>query len=135
MNALSKNSNSRLRAAFSLVEMLAAVSIIGIISFLAIPNLVRMRGESEKNLAIARCESLNMAMASFVQVRGRTQATQDWANASSTQGKYALISPYLAFSETNLTDYVPSGYTVTFGNIDPLQKVTLSSTTSGPIYY
>ncbi len=115
------------RAGFSLVEMLAAVAIIGVISFLALPNLTKMRGDAERNLCIARCESINMAMATYIQVRGRTQAVSDFNGASTAQAKYALISPYLAFSETNLTDYIPNGYSITFNSIDPLKKVTLLS--------
>jgi prepilin-type N-terminal cleavage/methylation domain-containing protein len=117
---------ARSQAGFSLIEMLCAVAIIGVISFLAIPNLIKVRGDSERNLTIARCEAINMAMATYIQVRGRTQAASDWSGASTSQAKYALISPYLAFSETNLTDYIPSGYTVAFNTIDPLRKVTLT---------
>ena len=116
----------RRHAAFSLVEMLASVAIIGIISFLAIPNLVRMRGDSERNLAIARAESVNMAMATFIQVRGRTQSVSDYNAASTAQAKYALLTPYLAYAETNITDFIPNGYSVTFpAAIDPLRKLTL----------
>ncbi len=117
----------RRQQGFSLVEMLAAVAIIGIISFLAIPNLVRMRSDSEKNLAIARCEALNMAMATYIQVVGRTQAISNFNSASADQDEYTLLSPYLAYAETQLTDFMPNGYTVTFNTIDPLVKVTLSS--------
>ena len=113
------------RRGFSLIEMLSAVAIIGIISFLAIPNLVKMRSDSERNMAIARAESINMAMATYIQVRGRTQAATDWAGVSTSQTKYALVAPYLAFSEANLTDYIPNGYSITFNTIDPLKKVTL----------
>jgi len=119
------------RRGFSLVEMLAAVAIIGVISFLAIPNLVRMRSDSERNLAIARAESLNMAMATFIQVRGMADANTQWAAISSSittatqQSRYALIDEYLAFAETNLTDYMPSGYFINFGTINPLVKVKL----------
>ncbi len=113
------------RAGFSLVEMLAAVAIIGVISFLALPNLAKMRGDAERNLCIARAESINMSMATYIQVRGRTQAVSDFNGATTVQAKYALISPYLAFSETNLTDYIPNGYSITFNGIDPLKKVTL----------
>jgi prepilin-type N-terminal cleavage/methylation domain-containing protein len=118
------------RRGFSLIEMLAAVAIIGVISFLAIPNLVRMRSDSERNLAVARAESINMAMATYIQARGRTQAATDWTAASTAQTKYALVAPYLSFSETNLTDYIPNGYTVTFNTIDPLRKVTLRQGTT-----
>jgi prepilin-type N-terminal cleavage/methylation domain-containing protein len=111
---------------FSLVEMLAAVAIIGVISFLALPNLIKMRSDSERNLAIARCEAINMSMATYIQVRGRVQAAADFAGSSTAQAKYSLLTPYLAFSQANLTDFIPSGYSVTFNSIDPLQKVTLS---------
>jgi prepilin-type N-terminal cleavage/methylation domain-containing protein len=111
--------------AFSLIEMLAAVAIIGIISFLALPNLVKMRSDAELHMAIARAESLNMAMATLVQVRGRTQATSDWNASTNTQTRYSKLAPYLSFSESQLTNYMPNGYTVTFNSIDPLRKVTL----------
>jgi prepilin-type N-terminal cleavage/methylation domain-containing protein len=120
----------RSRRAFSLIEMLAAVAIIGVISFLAIPNIVKMRSDSERNLAIARAESINMAMATYIQVRGRTQAATDWAAAGSEQNKYALVAPYLSFSETYVTDFIPNGYSITFGTIDPLKKVTLRQGTT-----
>jgi len=120
---------------FSLVEMMACVSIIGIIAFMAIPSVTRMRGDSERNLAIARAESLNLAQASYIQVRGRTQAALDWAAASSSDAKYSLLRPYLSFAETTLTLYMPSGYTVTFpASITTMTKVSLTSPT-GVIYY
>ena len=119
---------------FSLIEMLAAVAIIGVISFLAIPNIVKMRSDSERNMAIARAESINMAMATFIQARGRTQAETDWTAASTAQAKYALVAPYLSYSETNLVDYIPNGYSITFNTIDPLKKVTLKQSTTTIAY-
>lgn len=111
--------------AFSLIEMLTAVAIIGIISFLAIPNLIKVRSDAELNMAIARAESLNMAMATMVQVRGRTQASSDWNASKNSQTRYSKLAPYLSYAESQLTNYLPKGYTVTFNSIDPLKKVTL----------
>ena len=102
------------RTGFSIVEMMACVSIIGIIAFLAIPSVARMRSDSEKNLAIARAESLNLAQASFIQVRGRSQAAADWTAATTSTAKYNLLLPYLSYAETTLTAFMPSGYSVTF---------------------
>ena len=120
---------------FSLVEMMACVSIIGIIAFMAIPSVTRMRGDSERNLAIARAESLNLAQASYIQVRGRTQAALDWTAAGTSDARYLLLRPYLSFAETTLSAYMPSGYTVTFPpSITSMTKVALTSPT-GTIYY
>ena len=134
MHTSSSRSHSFIRG-FSLVEMMACVSIIGIIAFMAIPSVTRMRGDSERNLAIARAESLNLAQASYIQVRGRTQAALDWASASSADSKYTLLRPYLSFAETTLSLYMPSGYTVAFPpTITSMTKVSLTSTT-GTINY
>lgn len=128
------SSSPRSRRGFSLIEMLSAVAIIGVISFLAIPNLVKMRSDSERNLAIGRAEAINMAMATFIQARGRTQANTDWTAATTAQAKYALVAPYLSFAETNLTDFIPNGYSVTFNTLDPIRKVTLKQSTTTIAY-
>lgn len=134
MNALHKASRQFLRG-FSLVEMMACVSIIGIIAFMAIPSVTRMRGDSERNLAIARAESLNLAQASYIQVRGRTQAALDWSAASTSEAKYTLLRPYLSFSEVTLATFMPSGYSVTFAPaITSMTKAALTGPT-GTIYY
>ena len=62
------------RAGFSLVEVLAAVAIIGVITFLALPNIITVRQDAEENLAITRAEAINMAIAAYIQSRGRTNA-------------------------------------------------------------
>lgn len=114
------------RSAFSMVEMLAAVAIMGIIAFMAIPSVTKMRSDGERNLAISRVESLNIAMASFVQAEGRSRAENQWQSASGNSAKYTLLRPYLAFAEDTLTRFMPSGYSVNFGiSAVALQKTTL----------
>lgn len=111
---------------FSLVEMMACVAIIGVIAFMAIPSVSRMREDSERNLAIARAEALNLAQASLIQVRGRTQAALEWTGAGSSSAKYNLLRPYLSFSEASLNAYMPSGYNVNFPpSITTMTKATL----------
>jgi prepilin-type N-terminal cleavage/methylation domain-containing protein len=120
---------------FSLVEMMACVSIIGIIAFMAIPSVTLLRGDSERNLAIARAEALNLAQASYIQVNGRTQAALNWSAATSAEAKYTLLRPYLSFSETTLATFMPSGYTVTFApSITSMTKAALTGP-SGTIFY
>lgn len=117
------NANKRKSPGFSLVEMITAVGIIGILLFLAIPNIIRVREDSERNLAIARAESLNMAMASFMQARGRQAAKVAWTGTN--EAKYALVQPYLQYAPTSLSNFIPGysiGFPTTLGN---QQKVTL----------
>ena len=109
---------------FSLVEVLAAVGIIGIISFLALPNIIAIKADSERNLAISRAESLNMAIASYVQAKGRTAAIATWSGLANDNARYAQLSPYLAFAPDTLSDFQPGGFTIDIP--DDLTKLTKS---------
>ncbi|MEI6492685.1 MAG: prepilin-type N-terminal cleavage/methylation domain-containing protein [Verrucomicrobiota bacterium] len=117
---------------FSLVEVLAAITIIGIITFLAVPNIVRVKQDGEENLARARAETLNMAMAAYVQAVGTNTAQSNWAAAGNDDARYLLIRQYIAFSETNRTLYTPSGYTNTLpSTISPLTTKVIVTGPSG----
>lgn len=122
-------------AGFSLVEVLAAIAIIGIITFLAIPNIVRVKEDGEESLAVARVEALNMSMASYVQANGATSANTAWSAATDDQARYVLLTPYMAFAPNTLATYMPSGYTASFSStLVPLTKATLTGP-SGAIAY
>lgn len=127
------------RRGFSLVEMMACVSIIGIISFMAIPSVTRMRGDSERNLVIARAQALNLAQASYVQVRGRTAAALEWTAAGSDAARYNLVRPYLSYPENTvgefLCGYTSASYPVFSTSISPLQKVTIVIPGGGVLLY
>ena len=114
-----------LHRAFSLVEVLAAIAIIGIVTFLAIPNLLKIKDDGEKNLAISRAEALNMAMASYLQANGQAAAVAAWP--ADDDDRYAALTPYVAFAPADLDDYLPAGYTVALPSaLIPLTKATLS---------
>lgn len=120
----------RIPTGFSLVEVLVAVALIGVIVFLAIPNIVGVKEDSERHLAIARAEGLNMAMASYVQAQGRAAASTAWTGAANDEARYTLVTPYLSFAPATLAAYVPGGYAMSFPvSVASLTKVTL--TTSG----
>lgn len=123
------------RAGFSLVEVLAAVAIIGVITFLALPNIITVRQNAEENLAISRAEAVNMAIASFIQSRGRANAEAAWDAASTQQQYYGLLAPFLAFAPAAVGDYMPTGYSITYpASLASLSKVPLTGPT-GSIGY
>ena len=120
------NTSHQHRKGFSLVEVLAAVGIIGIIAFLALPNIVAIKQNSERNFAISRAETINMAIASYIQAKGRTTAVTDWATLGTNDKRYAALAPYLAFAPDKFTDYQPGGFTITIpSDLTKLTKATL----------
>lgn len=123
-------------SAFSLVEVLAAIAIIGIVTFLAIPNIVRIKQDGEENLARARAETLNMAIASYVQAASPSTAQAAWTSAGNSDARYLLVAPYISFAETTLTKFMPAGYTATLPDtINPLSTKTTLVGPNGAISY
>ncbi len=120
-----------------MIEMLAAVAIMGVIAFIAIPSVTKMRADSERNLAIARAEALNIATASFIQAYGRTRAEQEWFAAGTVNAKYSLIQPFLAFSETSLPRYLPTGYSINYTapSINSMSKWRLVDAKGQEVFY
>jgi prepilin-type N-terminal cleavage/methylation domain-containing protein len=122
--------------AFSLVEVLAAVALIGVITFLALPNIVRIKQDSEESLAISRAEALNLSMASYIQAHGQTGAATGWSAVSTADGRYALLAPYLAFAPADFGEYMPGGYSATLpATLLPLGKVPISGPGGTTISY
>jgi len=114
------------RRAFSLVEVLTATVLLGILSFIAIPNIVRMKEDGEVNLAISRAEAVNMALASFLQAQGRTAGLASWSSAVDAADRYDLIKPYLAFAPNAFADYMPGAYEILLpSSLASLSKVEL----------
>jgi prepilin-type N-terminal cleavage/methylation domain-containing protein len=120
------------RSGFSLVEVLAAVAIIGIIVFIAIPNVIQSRRDAEEQFAITRAQALNIAVSQYVQAKGRANAGVTWA-AKNNNERYVEIKPYLAYSPDALSGYTPFGYTFTFaGSPDGRVTVTRANGTATP---
>lgn len=112
--------------AFSLVEVLAAITIIAVITFLAIPNIVQVKRDGEDGLARARADGLNVAVAAYFQAVGPEAALTAWTAAANAEARYTLIAPYLAFAPATLAAYMPNGYNVTFSTSEPHRvKATL----------
>jgi prepilin-type N-terminal cleavage/methylation domain-containing protein len=130
------------RRAFTLIEVLAAVTIIGILVFLAIPNITAVRRDSEENMATAKASMLNMGLASYIQAVGITYAKKEFATiaagtaADKNQARYLLVRPYLAYAPATLTEYMPGGYAATIpASLEPLTRTTLFRPNTTEIQY
>ena len=122
---------SSFSSAFSLVEVLAAIAIIGIVTYLAIPNIVRIKRDGEDNLARARAETLNLAIATYVMARGTNAAQTNWAGRSDAYRYTNCLAQYISFAEASFTSFQPLGYSLTLPtNISPLSGKTLASNTN-----
>jgi prepilin-type N-terminal cleavage/methylation domain-containing protein len=123
-------------AGFSLVELLVVITVLGIILFFAFPNIVQVKSDSEKELAKARAETLNLAAAAYFQAVGTNAAASNWAGKSAAE-RYQLITPYIAFPAATLSNFLPSSdYSITFDASSPHRvKATLIGPGSTNIAY
>ena len=132
----SRIENRKSARGFSLVEVLAAVALIGVITFLALPNIVRIKQDSEQSLAVSRAEALNLCVSSLIQAHGQDDAVTLWAGAADANARYALLQPYLAYAPLSFADYLPGGYTVTLRPaLLPLRKFVLTGPDGAAIGY
>jgi len=75
-------------AAFSLVEIVVVVAIIGVLSAVAIPVFSNLHGASEKAVASDHVEALNRAVTNFSHTCWKFPTA---ANASSTDDEFAVV--------------------------------------------
>ena len=121
------------KSAFSLVELLVVLLVLGIILYFAFPNIVQVKSDSERELAKARAEALNLAATAYFQSVGPAVAATNWSETTNAEVHYDLLKPYLAFPANTLSNFMPSkDYNIIFDASAPHKiKATLRGPSMG----
>lgn len=82
------------RQAFTLVEIMIVVLIIGILMAIAVPNFIQARSTSRKNSCIANLKQIDSAKEQFaMEAKLDTGATVNWADLTPTYMKAQPTCP------------------------------------------
>ncbi len=93
---------------FSLVEVLLAIVLLGILSSLCYPIARNVIEKSKEQLAICFAESVNAAKSSFWM--RNTFAEEEYAQQTTNEGRYNLIKEYLSNNNIPLAHALPEGF-------------------------
>ena len=113
-------------AAFTLVEIMIVVAIIGLLAAIAIPNLVRARSTSQANACINNMHQIDGAVTEWALEKGKK--TGDPAPSLT-----ADLTPYLKLNSSSSIPSCPAGGSYIMGTIGAIPQITCSlSTTVDP---
>ena len=100
---------------FTLMEIMIVVAIIGIVCVIAIPSMVRARGNARMNACISNLSQLDAAKSA-------------WANAMradpSTIPPFTSVQPFLGRGSTGTMPVCPSDSSKTYATSYSLQAVS-----------
>jgi hypothetical protein len=98
-----------------------------------------VKQDSEKNVAVARAQAANAALAAYIQALGRTNAKTKWAALdpdADPNAYYPLLAPFLAFAPENEFDYMPKGYKLEYpGDLEVLRPFAITDDADKDIPY
>lgn len=111
---------------FTLVEILIAVVVIGVLGYVLSPNSSKSKYAGELAVMKARAAMLNAAQSQFLEANGVNNGLATWSAQPTGEAQYQLLKPYIQFSPATLSTYVLAGWTVSFAG-DPRNPVILQN--------
>ena len=114
------------KAAFTLVEILIVVAIVGLLAAIAIPNYVRARANSQQSACINNLREIDGAINEWALETGQS-------NRATVDG-VTVISGYIKLNSNNSVPGCPAGgtYTTTTVGANPQVSCSLSSLATSP---
>ena len=88
-----RHASRRPQAGFSLIELFIAITIIGIMAAVAIPNLLRYIKSSRETAAIETLQNIHKSQAQFNAVRGRFATLKELTDDDLLEKSYASGQP------------------------------------------
>jgi len=102
------------KSAFSLLEHLVVLVIVGIVLAIGVPGINKARADAELETMRARAVAVQTAKLSFVDGLGSKQAANVWQGNS--QASYELLRQYLPTTyPANLADLFQDPFSVNLG--------------------
>ncbi|MFH1067363.1 MAG: type II secretion system protein [bacterium] len=105
------------RRAFTLVELMVAFAILGIVGMVVVPQYISTIRHTTDEVAQERADLLDLAKNEYQNGAGRA-AFYYWVSATNDEAKYQLLRPYLRKGSplqlgrgANSNDYTLQGYT------------------------
>lgn len=109
------------KAAFTLVEIMIVVAIIGLLAAIAIPNFVRARATAQQNACINNLRQIDGAIDEWALETGQSNG----ANV----GGVAVVSAYIKLNSNNKVPSCPAGGIYNTTTVGGTPQVTCSLST------
>jgi len=119
-----KTNQTNPRKAFTLVEIMIVVAIVGLLTALAIPNLLRARARSQATTCINNLRQIDTAIQQFAIEAGKHLGdTINWPDD---------LTPYIKLNSQGSIPPCPANGTYTVGIVGTNPSVTCSLSTLTP---